>query len=177
KRKRKKEEKKEDEKKKKKKKRKKREKKKKEEEKKKKTKERKRKRKREKEKKEEKKEGKKRRGKETKGLAPGTAASAITMPLLQTVRNELPEVMVYLQESSGTALNDKLLAGQLDMAVLYERFPGERNVKQAQLEKKPLPVRHRAHPGAQVGITAGEGEELVPAPQLQAKAGRGEQGI
>lgn len=26
--------------------------------------------------------------------------------------------MVYLQESSGTALNDKLLAGQLDMAVL-----------------------------------------------------------
>jgi LysR family nitrogen assimilation transcriptional regulator len=31
--------------------------------------------------------------------------------------------MVYLQESSGTALNDKLLAGQLDMAVLYERSP------------------------------------------------------
>ena len=58
------------------------------------------------------------RGQVSIGLAPGTAASAITMPLLQTVRNELPEVMVYLQESSGTALNDKLLAGQLDMAVL-----------------------------------------------------------
>jgi LysR family nitrogen assimilation transcriptional regulator len=57
------------------------------------------------------------------GLAPGTAASAITMPLLQTVRNELPEVMVYLQESSGTILNDKLIDGQLDMAVLYERSP------------------------------------------------------
>ena len=27
------------------------------------------------------------------------------------------------EESSGTALNDKLLAGQLDMAVLYERSP------------------------------------------------------
>ncbi len=51
------------------------------------------------------------------GLVPGTAASAITMLLLQTVRNELPEVMVYLQESSGTILNDKLLSGQLDMAV------------------------------------------------------------
>ena len=63
------------------------------------------------------------RGQVSIGLAPGTAASAITMPLLQTVRNELPEVMVYLQESSGTALNDKLLAGQLDMAVLYERSP------------------------------------------------------
>ena len=32
-----------------------------------------------------------------RSAAPGTAASAITMPLLQTVRNELPEVMVYLQ--------------------------------------------------------------------------------
>lgn len=57
------------------------------------------------------------------GLAPGTAASAITMPLLQTVRNELPEVNVYLQECSGSVLNDKLLGGQLDMAVLYERSP------------------------------------------------------
>lgn len=30
------------------------------------------------------------RGQVSIGLAPGTAASAITMPLLQTVRNELP---------------------------------------------------------------------------------------
>lgn len=59
------------------------------------------------------------------------------MPLLQTVRNELPEVMVYLQESSGTALNDKLLAGQLDMAVLYERSPVAGIVSQPLL-KRPL---------------------------------------
>lgn len=30
------------------------------------------------------------------GLAPGTAASSVTMPLLQAVRAELPEVLVYL---------------------------------------------------------------------------------
>lgn len=60
------------------------------------------------------------------------------MPLLQTVRNELPEVMVYLQESSGTALNDKLLAGQLDMAVLYERFAGGRHRQPAAAERRPL---------------------------------------
>lgn len=57
------------------------------------------------------------------GLAPGTAASSITMPLLQTVRAELPDVLVYLHENSGAVLNDKLLSGQLDMAVLYERSP------------------------------------------------------
>ncbi len=57
------------------------------------------------------------------GLAPGTAASSVTMPLLQAVRAELPEVLVYLHENSGSVLNDKLLNGQLDMAVLYDRSP------------------------------------------------------
>lgn len=45
------------------------------------------------------------------GLAPGTAASSVTMPLLQAVRAELPEVLVYLHENSGAVLNDKLLSG------------------------------------------------------------------
>ena len=67
------------------------------------------------------------RGQVSIGLAPGTAASSVTMPLLQAVRSELPEVTVYLHENSGTVLNDKLLSGQLDMAVLYERAPGSRD--------------------------------------------------
>lgn len=87
-------------------------------------------------------------------LAPGTAASAITMPLLQTVRNELPEVMVYLQESSGTALNDKLLAGQLDMAVLYERSPVAGIVSQPLLKEDLYLVGTRDCPGQSVDLTA-----------------------
>lgn len=75
------------------------------------------------------------------------------MPLLQTVRNELPEVMVYLQESSGTALNDKLLAGQLDMAVLYERSPVAGIVSQPLL-KEDLYGRHPRLPGAERDLTA-----------------------
>ncbi|ADO47978.1 nitrogen assimilation transcriptional regulator NAC [[Enterobacter] lignolyticus] len=63
------------------------------------------------------------RGQVAIGLAPGTSTSSLTMPLLQAVRNELPEVQVYLHENSGSVLNDKLLKGQLDMAVLYERSP------------------------------------------------------
>lgn len=117
------------------------------------------------------------RGQVSIGLAPGTAASAITMPLLQTVRNELPEVMVYLQESSGTALNDKLLAGQLDMAVLYERFAGGRHRQPAAAERRPLPGRHPRLPGAERGSHGGGGDEPVPAARLQRSAGAGHRGI
>ncbi len=57
--------------------------------------------------------------------------------------------MVYLQESSGTALNDKLLAGQLDMAVLYERSPVAGIVSQPLLKEDlylvaPATARGRA---------------------------------
>lgn len=57
------------------------------------------------------------------GLAPGTAASSLTMPLLQTVRDQFPEILVYLHENSGSVLNEKVMNGQLDMAVLYDRAP------------------------------------------------------
>ncbi|MCX8955748.1 nitrogen assimilation transcriptional regulator NAC [Erwinia psidii] len=57
------------------------------------------------------------------GLAPGTAASSLTMPLLQTVREQFPHILVYLHENSGTSLNEKVMNGQLDMAVLYDRAP------------------------------------------------------
>ena len=88
------------------------------------------------------------------GLAPGTAASSITMPLLQTVRNELPEVMVYLQESSGTILNDKLLSGQLDMAVLYDRSPVAGITSQPLLKEDLYLVGTRDCPGQSVDLTA-----------------------
>ena len=57
------------------------------------------------------------------GMAPGTAASTLVMPLLQKVREAYPEIRVYLQESSGLSLNEKVMHGQLDMAVLYDRTP------------------------------------------------------
>ncbi|STT47687.1 nitrogen assimilation transcriptional regulator [Klebsiella pneumoniae] len=117
------------------------------------------------------------RGQVSIGLAPGTAASAITMPLLQTVRNELPEVMVYLQESSGTALNDKLLAGQLDMAVLYERSPVAGIVSQPLLKEDLYLVGTRDCPGQSVDSHGGGGDEPVPAPRLQRSAGAGHRGI
>lgn len=88
------------------------------------------------------------------GLAPGTAASSITMPLLQAVRKELPEVLVYLHENSGAALNDKLLCGQLDMAVLYDRAPMAGIVSQPLLKEDLYLVGTRDCPGPSVDLVA-----------------------
>ena len=88
------------------------------------------------------------------GLAPGTAASSVTMPLLQAVRNELPDVMVYLHENSGTVLNDKLLGGQLDMAVLYERSPVAGISSQQLLKEDLWLVGTRECPGQSVDLAA-----------------------
>jgi LysR family nitrogen assimilation transcriptional regulator len=87
------------------------------------------------------------------GLAPGTAASSITMPLLQAVRAELPEVLVYLHENSGSVLNDKLLNGQLDMAVLYDR-PVAGITSQPLLKEDLYLVGTRDCPGQSVDLTA-----------------------
>ncbi|WP_435953041.1 nitrogen assimilation transcriptional regulator NAC [Dryocola sp. BD626] len=88
------------------------------------------------------------------GLAPGTAASSITMPLLQAVRAELPDVMVYLHENSGSTLNDKLLSGQLDMAVLYDRTPTAGIISQPLLKEELFLVGTRDCPGQTVDLAA-----------------------
>ena len=88
------------------------------------------------------------------GLAPGTAASSITMPLLQAVRAELPDVLVYLHENSSSVLNDKLLSGQLDMAVLYDRSPTAGIISQPLLKEELFLVGTRDCPGLTVDLAA-----------------------
>ena len=53
------------------------------------------------------------------GLAPGTAASALALPLLKTVRARHPDVVLYLNENFGTTLCELVSNGRMDMAVLY----------------------------------------------------------
>lgn len=86
------------------------------------------------------------------GLAPGTAASSLTMPLLQTVREQYPDVLVYLHENSGTTLNEKVLSGQLDMAVLYDRAPTAGINSIPLLKEELYLVGATACPGAAVDL-------------------------
>jgi LysR family nitrogen assimilation transcriptional regulator len=67
------------------------------------------------------------------GLASGTAASALALPLLKTVRERHPEVVLYLNESLGSMLCDQVTNGRMDMAVLY----GGRSIVQG-LSFEPL---------------------------------------
>ena len=53
------------------------------------------------------------------GLAPGTAASALALPLLKTVSARHPDVVLYLNENLGTTLCEQVGNGRMDMAVLY----------------------------------------------------------
>ena len=69
-------------------------------------------------------------------------------------RQELPDVLVYLHENSGAVLNDKLLSGQLDIAVLYERSPIAGISSQPLLKEDLYLVGTRECPGPGVDLTA-----------------------
>lgn len=53
------------------------------------------------------------------GLAPGTAASSLALPLLTQVREKYPGIVLCLNENYGTILSEYVMSGRMDMAVLY----------------------------------------------------------
>ncbi|PMS33264.1 LysR family nitrogen assimilation transcriptional regulator [Trinickia symbiotica] len=57
------------------------------------------------------------------GLAPGTGASALSLPLLRTVRARHPSILLYINENFGTTLSELIMNGRMDMAVLYGDKP------------------------------------------------------
>ncbi|MBJ7538618.1 nitrogen assimilation transcriptional regulator NAC [Marinomonas transparens] len=58
-------------------------------------------------------------GKVSVGLAPGTAASTLSWPLLKRVREQHPGIVLYLNENFGTTLSELIMSGRMDMGVLY----------------------------------------------------------
>ncbi len=53
------------------------------------------------------------------GLAPGTAAALLSLPLLHTMRARHPGIVPYLNETYGTTLSELVMSGRMDLAVLY----------------------------------------------------------
>ncbi|GAB4061618.1 nitrogen assimilation transcriptional regulator NAC [Uliginosibacterium sediminicola] len=53
------------------------------------------------------------------GLAPGTAAATLSLPLLRKVRARHPGILLYLNENYGTTLSELIMNGRMDLAVLY----------------------------------------------------------
>ena len=72
------------------------------------------------------------------GLAPGTAAAALALPLLRTVRARHPGVLLYLNETYGTTLSELIMNGRMDLAVLYGGRTAVHGLAFLPLLKEPL---------------------------------------
>lgn len=53
------------------------------------------------------------------GLAPGTAAATLALPLIRAIRTLHPGIILYLNENYGTTLSELIMSGRMDLAVLY----------------------------------------------------------
>lgn len=62
------------------------------------------------------------------GLATYSSISVLATPLLQRVRQEYPDVNVFINDNFGLVLSELVLAGSIDMAVIYGP-PSVRGVK------------------------------------------------
>ena len=86
------------------------------------------------------------------GLAPGTAAAALSLPLLRTVRARHPGILLYLNENYGTTLCELIMNGRMDLAVLYGGQGHPRPDLPAAAQGAPVPGR--------AGVAAGAGEPV-----------------
>ncbi|MBU3738575.1 MAG: LysR family transcriptional regulator, partial [Rhodoferax sp.] len=50
------------------------------------------------------------------GLAPGTMAASLALPLLRTLRDRHPGIVPYLNENYGTTLSELVMNGRMDLA-------------------------------------------------------------
>lgn len=57
------------------------------------------------------------------GLATYSTASILSMPLLKAVRNQYPEVSLFINDNFGLVLSEMVMTGRMDMAVIYAGSP------------------------------------------------------
>jgi LysR family nitrogen assimilation transcriptional regulator len=57
------------------------------------------------------------------GLATYSTASILSMPLLQSVRREYPEVNLFINDNFGLVLSEMVMTGRMDMAIIYAGSP------------------------------------------------------
>jgi LysR family transcriptional regulator, nitrogen assimilation regulatory protein len=102
------------------------------------------------------------------GLAPGTAAARLALPLLRTVRARHPGVLLYLNETYGNTLSELIMNGRMDLAVLYGGLTTVHGLSFIPLLKEQLFLvgsEQMMAPPAQVPLrTIGELELYLPRP-------------
>lgn len=72
------------------------------------------------------------------GLAPGTMAATLALPLLRTLRARHPGIVPYLNENYGTTLSELVMNGRMDLAVLYGGRAAIHGLQFLPLMREPL---------------------------------------
>jgi len=102
------------------------------------------------------------------GLAPGTAATGLALPLLRTVRARHPGILLYLNETYGTTLSELVMNGRMDLAVLYGGHTAVHGLSFIPLLKEQLflvgPASMPAPPATVPLHAIGERELYLPRP-------------
>jgi LysR family nitrogen assimilation transcriptional regulator len=57
------------------------------------------------------------------GLATYSTASILSMPLLQAVRREYPDISLFINDNFGLVLSEMVMTGRMDMAIIYAAGP------------------------------------------------------
>ena len=74
---------------------------------------------------------------------PTSLARVLTVPLTRAFRAQLPDATISISEGLSVAMQDSLVAGRLDIAVLYNAQPGAEIEIAPLLEEELLLVRKR----------------------------------
>ncbi|MEL5325014.1 nitrogen assimilation transcriptional regulator NAC [Serratia ureilytica] len=88
------------------------------------------------------------------GLASGSTAAQLALPLLQTLRDQQPGILLSLHENSGAALAGQVANQMLDMAMVYgAKMPaGLHNVALMREDLYLVATRAVPHPGNSVEL-------------------------
>jgi LysR family nitrogen assimilation transcriptional regulator len=57
------------------------------------------------------------------GLAPYSTGAALALPLLRTVRDRYPDILLHINENFGGVISEAIMTGRMDMAFIYGAGP------------------------------------------------------
>jgi LysR family nitrogen assimilation transcriptional regulator len=98
------------------------------------------------------------------GLAPYSLGAALGLPLLRSVRERYPDILLHINENFGGVISEAIMTGRMDMAFIYGAGP-LRGVQFEPLRTEDLFLI--GAPGATAPAGEGEGEGEVSLEELE----------
>ncbi|MGW1712259.1 nitrogen assimilation transcriptional regulator NAC [Streptomyces sp. NPDC002156] len=91
------------------------------------------------------------------GLAPYSLGAALALPLLKSVRERYPDILLHINENFGGVISEAIMTGRMDMAFIYGAGP-LRGVQFEPLRTEDLFLIGAPGGTAPAGESDGEGE-------------------